>query len=230
MPEKPIGQIIKELKEIEHFKWKFLRRNKNYQHDYDIYKKKEGEFYIDNPGASDEDYNNWIKEQDEHFYEKWYVDYPCDYRKDKPKPFPEITIDEAPVIVCNKTMKCRMGDMLLLDHDKEIRMPQNMGLCINLNHPKEKIMASLENILNGAIKERKENNIRHSYRTRLIEYPEYLKVWDFIQLHPKRAQKWLAKRLYPKQYPEHEEETVHFMVERYKACKKLIEGGYVTIR
>lgn len=232
MPRKSAKQVKSEIEKIRSFKWEFLRRNKEYQKDYDYFKKEDTEFYMNNPDATDEDYDKWLDDQYEDFYKKWYIDYMCDYKESKPKPFPEITIDEAPVMVCNRVIKCRMGDMLLLDHGKEVRLPQSLGLCINLSHPQGRIEALFKKILEESLEKRRMKLKDHDRRDRVNLYADYLKVWENRNKYKNKSWCWLANKLLPNKsnnyadgYP-----ASHALMERYKECEKLIRRDYVNIQ
>jgi len=233
MPRKTPKEAVKTLEKINHYKWQFLRRNKQYQKDYDDFLKEKKEFWQLNPYASEENYTKWIVGQDDKFHEKWLINTPFDYRKKKANLFQEISSSNDFVVQkCNRISGCKMGDISFQDQQKEVRVPYMLGVCINLDYPKDKILGIFEKTIKAAKDQRKKAEKTHkckfkvSYRQAQLDlYDEYLKIWDARV--KKKGMTWekIAAALYPGRL-----EASHLVIERYKACKELVEGGYVDIK
>ena len=179
---------------------------------------------------------------------------PCDYKEKNPKVFFTISND-PPAVVRQMQIPIKMpsgeivkgynstwADHTVRDQGKEIRIPEIVVFCFNLNYPKEKIKSLFEIKLNQLIKKRKillkKYGIKPAYRQAQISkdkigtrtprslYDEYLRIWDYVEIHKNmKTWAWIAKKLYPKGSV-----SEHKLLERYEACKKLIEGGYVDIK
>lgn len=252
MPEKSLVQVKEELRRIHQYKWEFLRRNKKYQTAFDKYTvdKKEALFRYE----TEEEFNNWDGDRATEFFEEWGINYPCDYRQRTPEFLFEIAHDANPVVpqvrvpVKNpngeivKGYNHTWGDILIRDGDEEIRIPHTVVFCFNLDYPKTKIMPLFEERLDELIKKRRElfkkyklnpdrrlaqlGESPNKSRKKRTLYDEYLRAWDFVEENKAKMNwKLMANKLYPKGTV-----SEHRLRERYKACKELIDGGYVDIK
>lgn len=249
MPRKTLKTVKKELKEIGYYKWQFLRRNKEYQKDFDEYanEKEDALFRFEN----EDKFEAWDQSRVDEFYEKWGINYPCDYKEKTPDLLFGISHDAEPVVLQRRVPVKRprgevvtgynytSADTLIRHGKKEIRMPHTAVFCINLNHPKGKIMPLFEEKLDNLLKRRKKMSRQYRTKPKFHQaqltplsprkrnlYDEYLRIWDFVEKNKdKKTWKQITKKLYPKGSV-----SVHMLIERHKACKELIEGGYVDIK
>lgn len=246
MPEKSVLQVVKELIRIRQYKWEFLRRNKNYQNDYAqyIYDKEKKCYEI-----GENEFNKWQEEQASEFSLKWGIDYPCNPKKQNLEHLPDVSHD-APAVQRQMRHKFKTlnddkiryyptwADIPVRVGGAEIRIPDLVVFGFNLNYPKGKILPLFEKELDKLIKQRKnllkKYRIKPFYRQAQIKppspkkrnlYDEYLRIWDFIERNRNKRWAWKAKRLYPKGTV-----SEHMLVERYNACKELIDGGYIDIK
>jgi len=125
-----------------------------------------------------------------------------------------------------------MGNMSFQDQQKHVRVPYKLGICVNLDYPKDKILGIVEKTIKDAKDQRKKAEkthkckLRTSYRqAQLGLYDAYLKIWDTRLKNKRMTWEKIATKLYPDR-----REAPHMVIERYKACKELIEGGYVDIK
>lgn len=236
MPKKTPKQIKKEHDKIQKYKWEFLRRNKKYQQGYDKFNKADTNFYRDNPDATEEDYDTWLQAQQAYFDEKWFINWPLDYKRKKPRPHPRINIGmDHPVIICNKKNNCNKGDMLLFRDGRSERIPQQLGICVDLNYPKGVIKTQVEKVIDDAVDARTKAFKKYRYKkdfrqAQLTLYDTYLKVWDLSNKNKKGG--WIAKKIYPNDENSYDSgyPATHRIMEEYKECKKLIDGDYVNIK
>ena len=72
MANKPLHQVKEEIDIIGQYKWEFLRRNKEYQKDYEQYIQAEEKASYE---LEEEDIKKWVENQTDELYEKWWIDY-----------------------------------------------------------------------------------------------------------------------------------------------------------
>lgn len=246
MPEKSVKQITEELKLIAQYKWEFLRRNKQYCDDYTRYVQEEQRLRLE---YNEDKFNQWQEDQVSEFHAAWGINWPSDPSEKSTEYLYDISYDGPPVqrqMKHNfKTMKGvekryypTWADIPVRVGDSEIRIPDTVVFGFNLNYPTGKIMPLFKKELDKLMKQRKEllkqHNIKPSYRQAQIKplspkkknlYDEYLRIWDFNELNKGKTWAWKAKRLYPNGAV-----SEHMLLERYKACKELIDGGYIDIK
>ncbi len=249
MPEKTAKQVEKELRIIALYKWEFLRRNKEYQEDYDRYAKEEQKMRFRLEG--EEKFDSWKQEQASEFFVKWGILYPYNYKNKNLGHDLDVSNDSPPVM---RQMKLPFkgkrgkivrknypvwGDLVVNVNGREVRIPDTVVFSFNLNYPKGKIMPLLEKELDKLIEKRsellKKYNVKPSYKQAQITplslkkrnlYDEYLRIWDAVEKYKnKRTWAWMAKKLYPTGTV-----SEHNMRERYKECKAMVDGGYVDIK
>lgn len=226
-------KIRNEVLEIKRIKWECIRRNKDYQKEYKQYKK-EKKALIGKIGKIPE---SWKLEKQVSFLEKWGINEAIDYKKssrtikhlpiffgavaelciqkkdyqdDYENPFLNPLIPEyaREGFDLSSENKCR-GEGYLAD-GKYKSFDWHIGIKIDLNYSKERIMNEVGHILDRAIEARKEEVKKGNARKRFDKYRKYLEVYD-LRVKKKLKFKEIAEKMFSKEYR--------------NECKKVISTG-----
>lgn len=234
-------------KNLGYFKWQFLLRNKRYQQDYDLFCQGVAE-HENEPG-----FEEWRDGQHIRFEEAWGILEPEDYQD--PEAVPDF--GEKPVVKkCSPLgggeAPCSIGDELLLDGPGGVddSCPHFVGLQVNLEYTKKRILRDVERIVEVWKGERKRILRSHGRsdpaqsRARLKQYGEYLEVFDGVNrlragntAGKKKPFAVVAKRVYRADYRRYRREEKgrggwegYDLAKRakmaYNECRRLVEGGY----
>lgn len=241
MPRKTYTTVKSEMSKIAYYKWQFLRRNKDYQKDYDGFLQKLIHFKKIKSLKDQKAAKITLGKELQKLRGDWCLTPLADYRKKRPKPLPEIGIDSGPVSELGLKDKCR-SNFLYIMGGKEISVPYVLNMAISLSYPKNKILPLIEKMLFERIKLRKKilKEIKQpsfSKYSRLPLYKEYLRVWDYVQakrfkrqINSRKTWRIIADKLFPNKYNGEWEVKNQFVHDQYKEADRLIQEGYKEIK
>jgi len=235
-------EIVKsEMSKIAYYKWQFLRRNKDYQKDYDSFRQKMILFKKIKSLKDRKIAKITLGKELQKLKGIWCLTPLTDYRKKRPNSLPKIGIDSGPVSELSLKDKFR-SDFLYIIGGKEILVPHVLNIAISLSHPKNKILPLIEEMLKERIDVRRKilKEIKQpgfSKQSQLALYKEYLGIWDYVQQKRVKKkitskEKWaaIAKKFEPDHYKNSPEATIQSIHDWYNAANKLIEGEYKEIK
>jgi len=219
-------QISKQHLDIRKAKWEFLRRNKWYQKDFDEHSK-EQRIKLRRGGK---EYKDWKLEKEDYFLNKWEIAKPTDYKKSTEElgfmpsfveKIAELCIQEDYTPYhCRNIVSLRNGELRSFDW--------HVGIKVNLNYPKQRIMPALEQALDKVILARQKE---FGYRSRLplSEYERYCRIYDLKKQG--KTYKEIALIVFRAEKAKEYDRCLQKSKEGYKQAKRLIDGGgWVRIR
>jgi len=250
-------EIEKRIKESFKYRWEFLRRNKNYQKDYDRWEQYERptwetpkspypeifKKYLFPPLDYKLSYKELLKERDKQIKKHSTGNGLTTKEEERCWAYEwcssDISGDSMVVQMCYDDLKAPFG----IGDDLEERLDvqkysddETIKISINLEYPKEIILNEVEYWIDFYNYIRKEYDKIPQKRKRLKEYQKYLDVYDLKT--KKKNYDQIVQTVFKKDYEkatgmgeELDLDSVITKAKRYyREAKRLVNGGYKEIR